>query len=253
MQQRWKLARGAAAQAFREAVRLEPADAVAWYNLGNAYFHLTEYDKAKKAFQEAIRLEPTFADAWNNLGVVAAIQGDRSSVIHVYEQLKVIEPERADKFFNGVVLPQATESRTTQASDEQEANRPKPCPVAVYLVGVDLNDGTEGIGWMTENMRAWWDQEGRIKHSDVCFTDDITLSAFQLHWNWYQYDVPVVGSSGRVTGYWHHREIRVTVYQAGTSVLLHTNTHHGRWAWSKPDKDALKEAVEFLSKHGVRK
>ena len=93
--------------AYREAIRLKPDDAstFAWYNLGVAYLHLHQYEKATAADQEAIRLKPDDADAWYILGITYKVQDDRSRVMMVYEKLKTLDKDEADKFFREIVLP----------------------------------------------------------------------------------------------------------------------------------------------------
>ena len=85
---------------------MKPDDANAWINLGNAYYlGLKQYDQAIQAFHEAIRLKPEDVIAWNNLGASYAQQGNRTKVLQVYEKLKQISPELADKFFRKFVRP----------------------------------------------------------------------------------------------------------------------------------------------------
>ena len=45
--------------AYREAIRLGPADASTHSNLGNVLYALERYAEAEAAYREAIRLDPT--------------------------------------------------------------------------------------------------------------------------------------------------------------------------------------------------
>jgi tetratricopeptide (TPR) repeat protein len=74
-----------AVQAFREAIRLKPDYADAWYNLGVANRESGQYQEAVQACREAIRLKPDDAEAWYNLGVAYARQGNRSKVMEAYQ------------------------------------------------------------------------------------------------------------------------------------------------------------------------
>ncbi|MEL6307424.1 MAG: tetratricopeptide repeat protein, partial [Chloroflexota bacterium] len=73
------------AQALANADRLNEAEAAlqlvingddpeliadAWYNLGNMYYEVENFDSAKAAYQEALRTDPTHDDARYNLEVV---------------------------------------------------------------------------------------------------------------------------------------------------------------------------------------
>jgi cytochrome c-type biogenesis protein CcmH/NrfG len=53
-----------AVEAYREAVRLKPDFAEAWYNLGVSYIKLGRHREAVEACREAVRLKPDFAEAW---------------------------------------------------------------------------------------------------------------------------------------------------------------------------------------------
>lgn len=58
---------GAAIAAFQNALTLEPDDAIALNNLGNAYFAEGRRDEAIAAFEQAIGVQPDFATAQENL------------------------------------------------------------------------------------------------------------------------------------------------------------------------------------------
>jgi len=52
-----------------QAVRKQPKNPVAHYNLGVAYANDDQHEKAVEAFQQAIRLNPKFAEAYYSLGM----------------------------------------------------------------------------------------------------------------------------------------------------------------------------------------
>ncbi|MGB3765584.1 MAG: tetratricopeptide repeat protein, partial [Phormidesmis sp.] len=54
----------AAETAYREAIRLDSTDAVAYYNLGNALADQSKVEAAIAAYQTAIQLDPNNADAY---------------------------------------------------------------------------------------------------------------------------------------------------------------------------------------------
>jgi tetratricopeptide (TPR) repeat protein len=76
-----------------------------WYNLGLAYGGQRQIEDAIAAFREALRLKPDYAEAWYGLGVSHALKGDRQQVREVYQQLKTLDPSMADEFFRKFVLP----------------------------------------------------------------------------------------------------------------------------------------------------
>jgi len=104
-----------AAKALVEAVRLRPDYAAAWYNLGTVYGGMKKYDRAVAAHQEAVRLEPNEPTFLYNLGHSYALQGNRSKVLEVYEELSVLNPALANQFFTANV-PQSPGTATSQYS-----------------------------------------------------------------------------------------------------------------------------------------
>ena len=61
--------------AFREAIRLQPDDAIAHYGLGVVLVGQGKVSEAMTAWREAIRLQPDYASAHFNLGI--ALRGQR--------------------------------------------------------------------------------------------------------------------------------------------------------------------------------
>ena len=64
-----------AVAAFRTAIRLQPDDAAAHYNLGNALRGQGKVDEAVAECRTAIRLRPDDAEAHSNLGVALGPRG----------------------------------------------------------------------------------------------------------------------------------------------------------------------------------
>lgn len=65
-----------AVQLLEQAVRRDPTNGKAFYNLGTAYFLLKELGKAHSAFVKALDLQPDSAAVLNQLGVTQMVQGD---------------------------------------------------------------------------------------------------------------------------------------------------------------------------------
>lgn len=59
-----------AAEAFSQAIKLQPTFAKAYNNLGNALFRLGEHENAALAYHEATNHDDAFANAYSNLGAV---------------------------------------------------------------------------------------------------------------------------------------------------------------------------------------
>lgn len=73
--------------AFDQAIRLDPRDANAYNNKGNALNALKRHEEALVAYDQTIRLDPNNADAYNNKGNVLRYALKRyEEALAVYDQ-----------------------------------------------------------------------------------------------------------------------------------------------------------------------
>jgi tetratricopeptide (TPR) repeat protein len=84
-----------AIEAFKQAIRIDPDDAIAHYNLGFAYDKLGSYKDAIEAYKRAIRIDPDYADAHRNLGLAYYKLGLYRDAIEAYKQAIRIDPDDA--------------------------------------------------------------------------------------------------------------------------------------------------------------
>jgi tetratricopeptide (TPR) repeat protein len=81
---------GKAVVAYRELLRMQPAHASAWNNLGLALQKQDKQDEAIAAFREQVRVTPAHGYAWNNLGEALQAQGQLDEAIAAFrEQVRV--------------------------------------------------------------------------------------------------------------------------------------------------------------------
>jgi len=66
---------------------------------------LGRYREAIEAFREALRLKPDFALAWYDLAIAYEISGNRSAALEAVQQLRRLDPRMADKLFNDLIRP----------------------------------------------------------------------------------------------------------------------------------------------------
>jgi tetratricopeptide (TPR) repeat protein len=59
---------------------------VDWYNLGNGYANLNRRDRAINAYRQALRLNPRNGLAWNNLGVAEQAMGNLQNALVDYQK-----------------------------------------------------------------------------------------------------------------------------------------------------------------------
>ena len=89
-----------AVESLKQAIRINPDDADAHYNLGVAYGNLGLYKDAIEAYKQAIRIDPDNAAAHCNLGEVYLLIGDRNSALNEYKILKDLDIDLANKLFD---------------------------------------------------------------------------------------------------------------------------------------------------------
>ncbi|WP_019503036.1 tetratricopeptide repeat protein [Pseudanabaena sp. PCC 6802] len=85
---------------IKKAVAVDPTNAEAHSNLGNALSELERHDEAISHYERAIALNPDFADAYYNLGLANAARGDIDKAIACYQQTIAISPTYAQAHNN---------------------------------------------------------------------------------------------------------------------------------------------------------
>jgi len=86
------------------AARLERADPVIPFNLGNVLDELGREREAEIAYRQAIARDPNFPDAWFNLGVLQENVGRDDEALTSYERAFAVEPSYADALHNAALL-----------------------------------------------------------------------------------------------------------------------------------------------------
>ena len=66
---------------YRKVLELSPRTPVAYFNLGNIYFEMEDYDLATEAYNKAIELKPDFGEAYYNRGYISLRNGHRGAGI----------------------------------------------------------------------------------------------------------------------------------------------------------------------------
>lgn len=105
-------------QVVRLAIKDEPK-ILAYYNMGNAYFDLGDYENAIESYKQAIKLDPTLSKPHNNLGLAYAAIGKFSEAVAEFAEAVRHKPDYAEAHFNlGVAYVQL--GRTKQADTQQK-------------------------------------------------------------------------------------------------------------------------------------
>lgn len=82
-----------------DAVKKNPS-IIGYYNLGNAYREIKNYDEALNAYQKALRINRVYAAAWNNIGVTYADLKKYNVALPAFEKAHALKPEDAVTLLN---------------------------------------------------------------------------------------------------------------------------------------------------------
>ncbi len=103
-----------AVEQFQQSIQIDPNNAQAHYNLGNALLQIGQRDQAIEQFQTALRLRPDYAEAHNNLGSALLRAGRSEEAIEQYRQTVQLMPDHP-KAFNNLAKAYAQVHRTSEA------------------------------------------------------------------------------------------------------------------------------------------
>lgn len=73
---------------------------LSYYNMGNAYYDLGEYENAIKSYKQAIKLDPTLSKPHNNLGLAYAALGRIAEAKAEFAEAVRLKPDYAEAHYN---------------------------------------------------------------------------------------------------------------------------------------------------------
>ena len=122
---------GQAVPLLEQAIRLDPADALAYNALGVAWLEQANYTRALAAFDDAIRRAPQWAYAWHNRALAYTQAGDYAAAIRAYRHAMEIAPRYSYLPHNLGVLYQTLNRRKDAEASYRKAielgpNRAEP-------------------------------------------------------------------------------------------------------------------------------
>jgi tetratricopeptide (TPR) repeat protein/predicted small secreted protein len=85
---------------FTQAIRLDPDNAKAYKERGNAYYIKGDYDRAIADYTQAIRLDPDYALAYHNRGDAYSDKDDYDRAIADYTQAIRLNPDYASAYYS---------------------------------------------------------------------------------------------------------------------------------------------------------
>ncbi|MCK4651579.1 MAG: tetratricopeptide repeat protein [Methanosarcinales archaeon] len=125
----------------REAIRINPDNAAAHYNLGVLLDNSERYDEAEKEYREAIRIDPDYVAAHSNLGVLLNNSERYDEAEKEYREAIRIDPDYVAAHSNLGVLLDNSERYDEAEKEYREAIRTDPdYATAHYNLGVLLAD-----------------------------------------------------------------------------------------------------------------
>lgn len=90
----------AAISDFSAAIRLNPANAEAYFDRGLVYRQTGANEAAIADYTKAIRLSPNYAEAYNNRGYILAMKAQIDAAFHDFEKAISLDPRLADAYSN---------------------------------------------------------------------------------------------------------------------------------------------------------
>jgi tetratricopeptide (TPR) repeat protein len=120
------------------AVRLDRKDAAAFYNRGQAYCEVGEWDKAIADLTQAIRLDPTDVSARGERGNAYRFKGDFDKAIADYTEVIRVDPQDALAYCNRGVAYKRKGDNDNAIADYTEAIRLNPQHANTYNLRGDV-------------------------------------------------------------------------------------------------------------------
>jgi cellulose synthase operon protein C len=124
---------GGAVDSLQEALRNDPNNAVAHYQLGIAFDQQHADDRAEAEWHEAVRLKPDLTDAQQALAQVQLRRGDIEGLLQTAQQLISAQPPVADGFLLRAVVEISRQKFTDAESDLRKAMELAPASPAPYI------------------------------------------------------------------------------------------------------------------------
>jgi tetratricopeptide (TPR) repeat protein len=90
----------AAIDCYKQALKIKPDYAEAYYNMGNTLKNKDDPEAAIDSYKQALKIKPDYADVFNNMGVALKDKGDPEAAIESYKQALKIKPDYAVAYNN---------------------------------------------------------------------------------------------------------------------------------------------------------
>jgi len=131
----------AAIDSYKQALKIKPDYAAAYNNMGNVLKDKGGLDAAIDSYKQALKIKPDYAAAYNNMGNALKDKGDLEEAIDSYKQALKIKPDYAEAYYNiGNVLKDKGDLDVAIDSYKQSLKIKPDYAEAYYNMGNVLND-----------------------------------------------------------------------------------------------------------------
>ena len=95
-----------AIRSYQQVVKIKPKNVTAWKKLGEAHRKIKQYEEAIHAYLKSLSNDGNNSEALYGIGIAYANCGQVSNVMSVFNKLKDLDQDKADRFFKEAILPQ---------------------------------------------------------------------------------------------------------------------------------------------------
>jgi tetratricopeptide (TPR) repeat protein len=142
---------------YTQAIRLNPTDALAFYNRGLARDAKGDVEGAVADYNEAIRLNPTYVNAFIARGIARYDKKDMEGALADYSEGIRLDPTNADAFYNRGLARYVEGDMEGALADYSEAIRLNPTYAEAFynrsLARSDKGDAEGALADYTEAIR----------------------------------------------------------------------------------------------------
>ncbi len=91
--------------ALEREAQANPGSAIAWTELGNAYFDSNQYEASIRAYRKSLEIDPGNPNVWTDMGVMYRRSGKPEEAIKAFDQAIAADPtHEVSRMNKGIVM-----------------------------------------------------------------------------------------------------------------------------------------------------
>ena len=131
----------AAIACYKQALKIKPGFADAYYNMGNALRDKGDLEAAIESYKKALEIKPDYVEAYYNMGLALQDKGDSEAAINCHKQALKIKPYYAQAYNNmGIALKDKGDTEAAIESYKKALKIKPDYAEASYNMGIALKD-----------------------------------------------------------------------------------------------------------------